>query len=275
MILAREAIRGFWADWESEEVPEYVSSSTLEELRNWNETTAPGGLWHNYVDRTENYGEAGERLAIMPNLGLHELLPQHTTLREGQVIHVPRRRHETAPYALTDEGAHDPLPGGLDCVAFAVRAQGWDGNRYQVIANGVRPGITEGGGFEPGYIGQRYPLDVSTAEEIEREATSDLIVSWEVADDSGNLVSRIVPGDMLFYGTSLDENDLAHLAIVQSVEYDEEGFVNISSIRLIESTQGFNGLVQSVINERSVGFNPERDNYDDRSWRIVRLRHVE
>jgi hypothetical protein len=78
---------------------------------------------------------------------------------------------------------------------------------------------------------------------------------------------------MLFYGTSQDENDLAHLAIVQSVEYDEEGFVNTSSIRLIESTQGHGSMVQSVINIRTVGPNPgDGGDVNADSWRIVRLR---
>jgi hypothetical protein len=142
-----------------------------------------------------------------------------------------------------------------------------------IPAAGLRPGITEGGVFEPGHIGQRYPLDVSTAEEIEREATSDLIVDQETASSPANrgLVQRVVPGDMLFYGTN--PRALEHLAIVQSVEYDEEGFVNTSSIRLIESTQGHGLLHQSVVNVRSVGTSTTgQGDVSDKNWRIVRLR---
>jgi len=279
MIIAGESQREYWIAWREAKLAEGVAEielndslpqfmqdvATIDQLIGWEVTTAPGGLWHNYIDRTEDYGGANEWLAIMPSLGLHELQPQHTRLREGQVIHVPRRR-EANRGPLTELGRHDPLPAGMDCVAFALRAADWD-DFYQWDARRVLPGITEGGTFEPGNIGQTYPRDVATAADAGEAygVYADLIVDEATARDNLGLVSNVIPGDLMYYGT--DAAALEHLAIVQSVTYDENGFASISAIRLIESTQGYEDRVQSIIKRRSIG-----DDYEGSEWSVVRLR---
>ena len=102
---------------------------------------------------------------------------------------------------------------------------------------------------------------------------SDLIVDEEDVQGLGrrNLVQRVVPGDVFFYGD--EPTNLDHLAIVQSVQYDEDGWANIESIRLIESTYMPAGnaagrpMIQSVINNQTLGAD-----YSEDTWRLVRLR---
>ena len=121
------------------------------------------------------------------------------------------------------------------------------------------PGITEGGPFTGdgnGNIGQVYP---------EHEThMSDLVVDADAADANLGVVRNVVPGDIYYHD--------GHLAIVQSVVYQDDGWAEVGRIRLIESTYGIDPegespTVLSVISNRSIA-----SHYADDAWRLVRLR---
>jgi len=138
-----------------------------------------------------------------------------------------------------------------------------------------------GGSFEPDNIGQKYPRDAATAAEATRmrrvvEPTfgeyatlRDLISDKDSAIESQNILQRVHPGDVFYYGDNARKLD--HIAIVLSVDYTEDDRVPLANIRLIEATYSYSTEVRRrlsrVINFRNIG-----ENYPVTNWRIVRLR---
>ncbi|WP_037548881.1 hypothetical protein, partial [Spirochaeta lutea] len=82
------------------------------------------------------------------------------------------------------------------------------------------------------------------------------------------LYTLIKPGDILY--TLNDENEGRHIAIVQDVKRNVDGSVGPGDIRLIEAY--YKGTIAFVSDPNSEGSSQTLANYENDTWRIVRLK---
>jgi hypothetical protein len=215
---------------------------------------------------------AGTVDAFVPSLGLYDRINGEAN-NANQADTYPGQQELTITGVARNRAngnINEAYPIGADCIGFAQRAAGYRGNRYTWPE--LSFGWTEGGDLDPGDGGREYPRDDLTAGSAGRESRSVLIADADTLPPSGD-IRGVVPGDVFFYGD--DPGNLEHIGIVRAVTYGEDGWANIGSITLIESTYSDDTTVQSVIGKRRVGAHaqdPTAVNYADTRWHLVRLR---
>lgn len=240
----------------------FTDKDSLMSIKSWDRTTAPGSNWDNYdknpVQNIDLYlpglglirrGSYFENSAVAPSQEFKQTL---FTLPAGKTY----AHYNNGQQYWADRSA------GLDCVGFAQNSAGASGNRW--------PDVN---------IDRTYPYTVedSLLRGTDSKYYSYLIAgkSNSVMDDRGATylqvgdINLIKPGDIMYY-TGLPSNSISgyHIMVVESVELDENGNINIENVSIIESTFHRGDKIAHV--QRGI---PMR-NYTEGQmhWRVVRLR---
>lgn len=255
LIEEKTAIQQWWslpsqvAQFADGETPDSMGSQmALNTLQTWPLTTAPINKWGNYVERNFTNQTGNFIRTFMPGLGLYYDHPEFTMgpdvadINAGQVVNLVG---DNRTASMTN-----PFPIGTDCIGFAQRVMQYAGNSYKW--GDLSTSWTEGGLLYPNCAGGRlYPT-------LERQLSELIIARLDLP--ASNRVKNVYPGDILYYGVD-------HIAIVQSVTYEETGTAPISSIKIIEAIFNHGEDYQTVINERNL----TSSIISDKPWKIVRL----
>jgi len=121
--------------------------------------------------------------------------------------------------------------------------------------NNLSKGIAEGA--ESYNYARKYPLFGVDSYKITDYENKN-------SDDTIKDLNKIVPGDIFYY--VYDNNEGAHIAIVQSITFGSDRETTIAGIKLIEST--VSGTIAYVLNSNTIKTYADRN----KSWYVVRLK---
>jgi len=206
-------------------------------LQGWSKTIAPNNRWQNYT-RTKS----GDLEAYLPGLGLYKHDDDHSNLETGLTTPYP-----TATYS-------DSKSAGVDCLGFAQRAAGYDGDNYQWIN---LPKDTAEGGVLPNNSAAGYR---EFADLIRNK--SQIITDYNSFFDDLISLNKIKPGDIIHYGT----DHIGIICNIDLIETDSDPTSITNRIEIIESY--YDGKVNYVERTRTI-LDYEQQG---RNWAVIRLK---